>query len=217
MNFYESKKVNILEQLPLGLIEKGSLKTFEKGKILYRKGEQDKGLNFIKKGIVGLMGFSVSGDDTLLRVIGERNLLGYRSLLSSESYHASALALTDVELIYFKFDSVQQLQHEVPELHNLLTQTLAVDLRRAEQRLKDITGKRVISRVIETLIYLKQIHPDHPWTRREIGEFCGARTETVTRTLSKLERDGYIQKSGREIKLNDIGKLLEFSEQCEIF
>jgi DNA-binding MarR family transcriptional regulator len=92
---------------------------------------------------------------------------------------------------------------------------LARDLRISEERFNDVTGKRVTSRITETLIYLKQHHPTYQWTRREIGEFCGAKTETVTRALSKLEKRGLINKVGREIHLNDINALLDYAEEVD--
>ena len=77
-------------------------------------------------------------------------------------------------------------------------------------------AKTVINRIIESLVFLKHRQPDYQWTRREIGEFCGATTETVTRVLTKLETAGLITKDGRDINILDVHKLLEFSEDLEL-
>lgn len=192
-------------------------KKFSKGSILFHKGEaSSKKLSFLLSGTVGLIEINPNGDESLLRVFGENDFIGYRSFLSGESFHATALALSDVELSLFSFKDMSELQRRSPELLLHLTRVLASDLKSAEERLIDVTGKRVLSRVIEALVFLKQRHPDYMWTRREIGDFCGTRTETVTRTLSFLEEAGLIHRNGREIHLLDTQELLEMSKAHEL-
>ena len=81
-------------------------------------------------------------------------------------------------------------------------------------RFAGITSKKVTSRIIESLIFLKNRYPEYKWTRREIGEFCGAQTETVTRALTKLEKEGLIKKSGRDIIIVDEENLFCRAENC---
>ena len=126
------------------------------------------------------------------------------------------MALTDVKLIYFPFESAEAILAKCPKMLLHISQMLSRDLRMAEERFNDLTGKRAINRIIESLLFLKQRQPDYQWTRREIGEFCGAKTETVTRVLTQLENDGLIQKEGRDIHIPDPRKLLEYSEEIEL-
>lgn len=202
--------------LPENLLAKGKLKKFKRGDILYNKGDGSRQLTYTNSGIVGLVNLSSNGHESLLRVFGEKFFVGYRSFLVDEDYHATAVALSDGELIIFPYQNGEEVLKEAPELFMHISRMLARDLRIAEERFNDITGKRVISRIIETLIFLKQRHPNYQWTRREIGEFCGAKTETVTRALTRLEKEGLIRKEGREIVLGDIQSLLNFSENLDV-
>ena len=111
---------------------------------------------------------------------------------------------------------MQTVLEKCPKMLLHLSQTLARDLRIAEERFNDLTGKRVINRIIESLVFLKKRQPEYQWTRREIGEFCGAKTETVTRVLTRLEGEGLIVKDGRDINIPDVQKLLDFSEELEL-
>lgn len=196
------------------LVSACTLRKFKKGDILFNKGDLST-LTYIGKGIVGLVNLSLSGHESLLRVFGDKSFLGYRSFIVNESYNATAIALTDGELLIFPYQSSENLLEVNKSLFFHLSKMLARDLRISEERFNDVTGKRVTSRITETLIYLKQHHPTYQWTRREIGEFCGAKTETVTRALSKLEKRGLISKVGREIHLNDINALLEYAEEVD--
>lgn len=200
---------------PQKVLESPIKKSYTRGDIIYNRGDKTKFLGQINSGIVGLVNLSSGGHEALLRVFGKHDFLGYRSFLVEENFHATAIALSDVSMMMYPYSSGREIFDHDPELYYYLSRVLAFDLRQAEERINDITGKRVGARVIETLIYLKTRHPDHLWTRREIGEFCGAKTETVTRALSKAEKEGLIVKDGREILIPDMQKLLDYSEQLD--
>ena len=178
---------DLYQDLPPSILKQGQVRIFNRGLTLFEKDDAVDGLYFILSGVVGLVGLGVNGEDTLLRVVGRKRFMGYRSLLGDDRYHATALALSEVEAIQFPLNKKHEVFSHFPELFVYLSKTLAFDLRTAEERLRNFTGKRALSRVVESLIYLKQVAPEHLWTRKEIGGFCGARTETVTRILSKLE------------------------------
>ena len=158
-------------ELPEELLASAKSKRYAKGDILYNKGDGSQNLVYIKSGIVGLVDLSSGGHESLLRVFGDHFLLGYRSFLAKESYHATAMGLTDGELLLFPYQTPEELLEKLPKLYMHIGQMLARDLRIAEERFNDITGKRVMSRIIESLIFLKHRHPSYQWTRREIGEF----------------------------------------------
>lgn len=194
----------------------GKEEHFNKGDVIYNKGDKASGIYYIKKGIIGLINLAPNGSESLLRVFGEKFFFGYRSFMVGEEYHASSVALTDISLVYFPFESAEDVLAKCPNMLLHISQMMARDLRNAEERFNDITGKRVINRVIESLVFLKKRQPEYQWTRREIGEFCGAKTETVTRVLTKLEAAGYIEKLGRDIVIKNVYKLLDYSEKLEL-
>lgn len=198
------------------LKEFGRERVFSKGDVIYNKGDRPSGVYYIQEGIVGLINLAPNGTESLLRVFGDQFFIGYRSFMVNEEYHATSVALTDIKIYYFPFESAQAVLDKCPKMLLHLSQMMARDLRIAEERFNDLTGKRVINRIIESLVFLKKRQPEYQWTRREIGEFCGAKTETVTRVLTRLEGEGLIQKEGREIIINDVHKLLEFSEELEL-
>ncbi len=198
------------------LKEFGRERVFSKGDVIYNKGDRPSGVYYIQEGIVGLINLASNGTESLLRVFGEQFFIGYRSFIVNEEYHATSIALTDVKLTYFPFENVQTVLEKTPNMLLHLSQMLARDLRIAEERFNDLTGKRVINRIIESLVFLKKRQPEYQWTRREIGEFCGAKTETVTRVLTRLEDEGLIVKDGRDINIPDVQNILDFSEELEL-
>jgi CRP-like cAMP-binding protein len=198
------------------LREIAQVRIVTKGQNVYEKDETPAGIYYIESGLVGLLGLAPNGNETLHRVFGEHYFFGHRSFITGDKYHATAMALAASKLMFFPFSSIAQLEEKYPKLLTHLAQVLGRELRQAEERYNDLTGKRVINRIIEALIFLKNRYPEYQWTRREIGEFCGAKTETVTRVLTQLEKEGFIEKDGRDINILNAQSLLTFSENLEL-
>jgi CRP-like cAMP-binding protein len=193
----------------------GSERSYVRGDMIYQKGEQPQGIYYITEGLVGLTDLSANGNEVMLRVFGHHFFFGHRSFIADEPYHATTICLKPTKLLYIPFRDVQQLCDEYPELLLHLTRSLAYELRIAEDKYNDLSGKAVMGRIIESLLFLKNRHPDYVWTRKEIGEFCGATTETVTRALTKLEKEGLITKRGREIDIHDENTLYQYSQEID--
>ncbi len=184
----------------------------KKGDVLYREGESPRGLYYVCKGLFGLTLLSENGAESLVRVFPNCSYLGHRSFLAEENYHATAQALKNSEVIFFPKEIALKLFQKNPDVLLAIARLMAVDLKVAETRLNDMVGKRAFARVAEALIFLKHKNEEFPWTRREIGEFCGVKTETVSRVLSELEDQGHIKKEGRLIKITNEEALLEALE-----
>jgi len=158
----------------------------------------------------------VSGSESLLRIFSEGDFVGHRSFIAEENYHANSSVLSDSEILFFPCESVEHLLKIYPALFLFLTKQIAKDLRSSEDRLNDLSGKKVFLRIAESLLYLKTKEPTYNWTRREIGEFCGAKTETVTRALTQLVHEGVIRKEGRDIIIPSINHFIAFLKNEEL-
>lgn len=191
------------------------LRTYQKDDIIYHVGSEPEALYFIKSGLVGLIDIAKNGDESLLRVFGHEHFFGHRSLVSEEPYHATSIALKKTNILFINKEDLKNLCQDHSELLLYIAKVLAKELRRSEIRLKDMSSKKVADRIIESLIFLKTRYPHHKWTRREIGEFCGAKTETVSRTLSSLEQQGLIKREGRSIMIPEPQLLLDFIHNGE--
>jgi CRP-like cAMP-binding protein len=185
-----------------------SLRTFKRGELLYRAGDSPQGIFCIVSGLIGLVIHAESGNDRLVRLFRSGQFLGHRSLLAHETHHASAVALEPTRVKFFEKSAFLQAIQSKPSLAKDLLQTLARELGESERRLTSFSERSVRSRVAEGLLYLKDLKPDHRWTRKEIAEFCGSTTPSVIRVLSRMESDKIIQQNRREIGILDRKRLL---------
>ena len=178
-------------------------RTYGKGQVIYREGDPSQGLFMIERGLVGLVYISEKGAEHLLRLFRTGEYFGHRSFLAGETYHANSVCLEDTKVKVLPADLFSQLLDKYPRVLRFIAKKLAVELGYAERLRLSAYEKDVLSRTAEAILYLKEMHPDHLWTRREIAEFCSSTTPTVIRSLAKLEQMQLIQQSGRKIHIVD--------------
>jgi CRP-like cAMP-binding protein len=205
--------MSILLKLIKATIPNSHYQIFRRGEVVYRESDESKNVWLIDSGLVGLFYISETGRETFLRVFGENYIFGHRSLVVSENYHASAVALTTSRIAHLPREDFLRILKNSNEALFELTQIVARDLRKAEKRISGMMDKSAAKRVIETILYLQLRYPDQPWTRKEIAEFSETTLETTARVLAQLEVGNFITKNGRRFSINDPESLLGHSYQ----
>jgi CRP-like cAMP-binding protein len=207
-------KTDLWQSLPLAVQaqfdQTAISSTYKRGQYVYQAGEKPRGMYFIKSGLVGLVIIGQeSGKEHLLRFFKSGQFFGHRSLLSEESYHAHALVLESTELVFISADIIEEALEKHPLVYKTIATVLSKELRRCESQHVMILENEIIPRVAQSLIYLKDMHPQHHWTRQEIANFCGSTVSTVIKALAALEKQGLIHQIGRRIEILDRKALLE--------
>ncbi|MFN9068456.1 MAG: Crp/Fnr family transcriptional regulator, partial [Bdellovibrionales bacterium] len=100
-----------------------------------------------------------------------------------------------------------------PQLLMDVVKVLAKELRRCEDQHVLILDNEILVRVAQALIYLKDLHPHHNWTRQEIANFCASTVSTVIKALSELEEMGLISQNGRSISILKRDKLVAMQDE----
>lgn len=188
--------------------------SIKRGEFIYRQAEQPKGLYFVKKGLVGLvLTGSISAKEHLLRFFKENQFFGHRALFSNEGYHGSTVALEATTLKLVPQQIILEAISKYPILLKDVVLVLAKELRRVEVQHVMILENQVLTRVAQALIYLKDLHPEHNWTRQEIANFCASTVSTIIKTLAELEKMGLIAQQGREIIILNRTGLLSLQDE----
>lgn len=187
--------------------------TFKRGEHIYAQGEMSNGIYFVQSGLVGLTMISPkSGKEHLLRFFKQGQFFGHRSLFSKEVYHGSAVSL---ETTTIKFVTKEVIFTAIKKNSSLLegvVQVLAKELRRCESMHVMILENQILARVAQSLVYLKDLHPDHNWTRQEIANFCASTVSTVIKAIAELEGMGLISQEGRVIHILNRDALVALQE-----
>lgn len=186
----------------------------KRGDTIYGPGDSPQGLFFIQEGLVGLMLIgAASGKEHLMRFFKQGQFFGHRSLFANEGHHGTAVALEPTVLKLIPKANVLNVLSRHPQLYRDVVAILAKELRRCEVQHVMILEHQILARTAQALIYLKDIHPDHMWTRQEIANFCASTVSTVIKALAELEDLGLIRQSGRLIEILDRSGLLALQEQ----
>ena len=182
---------------------------FKRGEKVYSQGDFPKGIYFVKSGLVGLTILSSnSGKEHLLRFFRQGQFFGHRALFSNEGYHGNAVAL---EPTILKFVPKEVVLAGIAKDKSVLEDVVVVlskELRRCETQHVMILENQIKSRVAQSIVYLKDLHPEHNWTRQEIANFCASTVSTVIKTMSELEQEGLISQEGRSIAILNRDKLI---------
>lgn len=186
---------------------------FKRGESIYRQGESPQGIYFVETGLIGLVLLAAgSGKEHLLRFFKQGQFFGHRSLFANEEYHASTIALETTCVKLIKKDIIFQTLKERPELYRNVVRILSHELRRSEVQRVMILENQVLARTAQALIYLKDLHPDHHWTRLEIANFTASTVSTIIKALSQLEMEGLIEQKGRAINILDRNGLIALQD-----
>lgn len=185
----------------------------KRGDSVYRQGDIPKGIYFVQKGLVGLvLTGSGSGKEHLLRFFKQGQFFGHRALFSNEGYHGNAIALEPTILKLVPKNTVLSVLEKNPIFYKDVITVLANELRRCEIQHVMILENQILGRIAQALVYLKDLHPDHNWTRQEIANFCASTVSTVIKTLAQLEESGYIAQEGRAITILDRDGLIALQD-----
>jgi CRP-like cAMP-binding protein len=199
------------------LSEKKGSNYYKKGQVIFYEGNHAMGLFCLFDGKVKLSKLGNDGKDQIVRFSKSGDIMGYRSLLSNEPYHATATAMEDSYICMVSKENFLAVVEENPKLSLKLIQLLSKDLKTAEQHLIDVAQKTVKERISESLLVLKStfgLAADNKTlnislTRSEIADMAGTTTESAIRTLAQLCEEGVILLEGRSIVILDVNALVK--------
>ena len=194
--------------------------SYKKGQIIFHEGNQPFGLFCVSEGKIKIHKLGESGKDQIVRFAKEGDILGYRALLSSETYSASATAMEDTAICHITKNAFQKVLDASSSLMLKTITHLTQDLKGSEYKMMNMAQKPVRERIAESLLMLKGSFGvledgktiDVILTRKEISDIAGATTETTIRTLSDFKKDGVIEFNGKKVAILDIPELTHIAK-----
>ncbi len=182
--------------------------TYRKRQVVFYEDHNPHGVYVVCSGRIKVYKSDRKGHQLTVRVASQGEILGYRALLASEPYSATAEALEDSTLAFIDETKFKALltKHQALTLR-MLTQ-LAREVRGAEDKARDMAMKSSKERLAELLILLKATYGKLekkgnplkiPFTRQELADMAGLAQETVIRLLTDLEERKVIAMNGRQL------------------
>ena len=193
----------------------GHHRRLQRGETLFASGDDNLQCATLVKGVLKVSSFEDDGTEHIVSLI---HPAGFAGELFAPAANHDVVALTDVELCVFPRGQYEQALERFPELGRALLRRSSQELAETRRLLAAVTGRSATQRVAGFLMALARAANDvecHParrfdlvLTRGEMASLLGLTIETVSRTLTRLEKDGVIEREGaRGILLKDAARL----------
>jgi CRP/FNR family transcriptional regulator, cyclic AMP receptor protein len=171
---------------------------------------------FILSGWLKIRTYNIDGKEITLNIVGKGEIVGEMAALEQAPRSTDVLSLTPVTIANIPAEDFVQLLKSEPLAGVKLAQLMGRRLRQINRRLR-LRESNSASRVADTLLFLAEGQgtdinseqgaeiPNFP--HRELSSMSGLARETVTRVLTKFERDGLIIRSNDKLAIPDISAL----------
>jgi CRP/FNR family transcriptional regulator len=193
----------------------------KKGEALYRAGDAFSNLYAVRTGSYKKVAMLADGREQVTGLYLAGELLGADGI-ASDRYACDVVALEDSSVCVMPFDLLELLSREVRAVQHNVFRMLSAELVREGQSMMLLGTMTADERVAAFLLDLSHRWEERGYsptafvlrmTREETGSFLGLKLETVSRTLSRFQKQGLIEVHGKEVRIVDFAGLSAISQR----
>lgn len=191
-------------------------KRFAQGEILFAEGDPCTGLFLLSAGKIRIFKLSASGREQILAVEGPGSSFAELPVFDGGSYPAAASALEDTEVLFISRKDFQDFCREHPDVALKVIAVVGSRLRRLVGIIEELSFTTVRQRLIGFVLRLAQeggtrsedgILVELTKSHQELASELGTVRELVSRNLSRLQAEGFLDVEGRKIVVKDVSGL----------
>ena len=194
---------------------------YQKGDYLYRAGEYLSDLYILKSGSTKTELISESGTAQIVSFHFPGALLGLDSMSDHQAL-TSVIFLENCNVCAIPYTAFTTLSAQIPQLQEDIISRLSADIAHCHELMLSTNNYTAEQRVALFVLELAGHQSAHSndmqkpaeqhlhlsMSRNDIANYLGLTAETVSRILSKFERDGWIQVESKHLKLIDYQALI---------
>ena len=177
-------------------------RSYSKGQIVFHKGDEGNGLYLVGMGKIKISIPGNSGDEAILAILGQGELVGELSLIDGGKRSATVAVIEDAELFYLGRERfLQFLESHFDAVMHIL-RVLARRLRDADAQLEDVHLFDITTRIARRLLMLGRqfgknengtIQIDLQITQNDLASMTGATRESINKQLRCFKEKGLIK------------------------
>ena len=193
----------------------------QRGSFLFHQGDPASALYVLVSGQVRMLQVTSEGQQVLLRIITPGETFGGIAVLENTTYPASAQAARDCAVLTWDGETLARLMERFPRMALNALRLLASRLQELQDRYRELATQRVERRVAQALLRLTRqtgrkvedgVLIDFPLSREDLAELAGTTLYTVSRILSRWEREGLIETGRQRILIRSPHGLVAIAE-----
>jgi CRP-like cAMP-binding protein len=188
----------------------------DRGEILFHEGDACRGLYIVASGKVRIYKVSASGREQVLSVEKPGSSFAELPVFDGGNYPASAAASEQAEVLFISRKDFQDFCREHPEVALKVIAVVGGRLRRLVGIIEELSFTTVRQRLIALILRLAHAgdnRSDQPvrvelhQSQQDLAAELGTVRELISRNLSRLQAEGYLEVDGRNIVVKDVAGL----------
>ena len=187
----------------------------ERGERLFRPGDALTAVYVARDGAFKTVAISEEGEEQVVGFHLPGELIGLDALGAGE-HRCEAVALTTANVCEVPFDQLASVAAQLPSLQHQLLRVIGQSVGRDQDHLGMLVQRQATGRIALFLhglaerfrvIGQSQTRFKLPMSREDIARYLGLALETVSRGFTKLQDDGVIAVTGRQVEILDVAEL----------
>jgi CRP/FNR family cyclic AMP-dependent transcriptional regulator len=199
-------------------------KQFQRGELLFGEGDPCTGLFLVVSGKIRIFKLSSAGREQVLALEGPGSSFAELPVFDGGNYPAAASASEDTEVLFVSRKDFQNFCREHPEVALKVIAVVGSRLRRLVGIIEDLSFTTVRQRLIALILRLAQasgspskegVRIELTMSHQNLAAELGTVRELVSRNLSRLQAEGFLEVDGRRIVVKDIVGLKREQDSSE--
>lgn len=187
-----------------------------KNELIFTEGDIYKGFYVLIKGNVKVFHVTSEGKEVIIHLIRPFETFAEIPLFDGNRYPVNAESLQESELILIPKDEFTELLKNNYEITFKMLGGFAKRLRLLTQKIENLSSKEVTERLVRFILQEitsnNTINTPEPFLKLTISKaavagYLGTITETLSRSLKKLQDENIIRVEGKRIFISDLPKL----------
>lgn len=200
------------------------LRRVSQGAVIYGQEDPAEHLYYVVEGKVKVFIVNEDGKERTLAIHEPGTFFGETSFFDDDLYFASAVAMTDSQVLRLDRQTTTDLLAQNPEIFMYMLNSMGRKIRLLTFQVECMSFLTVEKRVIALLFSMFEVYGsitpegdvlNFQITDNELGNMLGVRREAVTKTMTKLRSLGLIVKLRHKLVIPDREKLLEYMTSDE--
>jgi CRP-like cAMP-binding protein len=186
----------------------------KKGELLFKEGEEVKGMFFIHSGLVKVHKRWDEEKEMILRFANKGAIVGHRGLGSDTIYPVSGTALAATEVCFVDLDFFTATLKVNPDYLYQLMMFFAAELKEAEKRMRNLAHMSTKGRIAYALTSLQQKFGTDAegflnivLSRQDLASYTGTTYETLFKMMNEFAAEHILAFSEKKIRINNLDKL----------
>lgn len=193
-------------------------RSFKKGEIIVRSGDEIKNMIYIKEGLVKIYKSHRKYNDQIISITRPFEFTYLLSIFSDTHYNLNISAIEDTTVCYISLNNIKKMISENGSFAMSMLQKLSTATDNVINNFTNINRKNLRGRVAYILLlFSEEIYKSRifnlPLSRKEIAELIGMTTENVIRIMSEMRKEEIIRIHTKEIEIKDYQRLKLIMEQ----